>query len=73
MERIDDLRWRKSSFSGNGGDCIEVADDDGRVMVRDSKDNQTGPTLKFSPMAWRRFAKQVKADASLASDLSLSL
>ncbi len=34
MEEID-LRWRKSSFSGNGGgDCVEAADYAGRVLVR---------------------------------------
>ena len=22
---LNDLTWRKSSFSGNGGDCVEVA------------------------------------------------
>lgn len=66
------LRWRKSSYSGGEGNCIQVADHDSRVLVRDTKDNQTGSVLEFSPAAWRRFAKQVKADASLASDLSLS-
>jgi hypothetical protein len=41
MERIDDLRWRKSSYSGNGGNCVEVASNlTGIVAVRDSK-NQT--------------------------------
>jgi Domain of unknown function (DUF397) len=25
MERIDNPRWRKSSCSGNGGNCVEVA------------------------------------------------
>ncbi|MFD8199081.1 DUF397 domain-containing protein [Streptomyces sp. NPDC059701] len=31
-------RWCKSSYSaGNGGDCVEVADDGTAVPVRDSK------------------------------------
>jgi Domain of unknown function (DUF397) len=63
MEAIGN-RWRKSSYSGNGGECIEVADHANRVLVRDTKD-RTGPVLKFSPNAWRRFAAQVKR--SLAS------
>ncbi len=47
-------RWRKSS-SGNGGDCVEVADNlPGVVGVRDSKD-PTGPALAFTPVAWRAF------------------
>lgn len=58
--------WRKSSYSGGqGGNCIEVADADSRVIVRDSKDSQ-GAILRFSPDAWRRFADRVKG--SLASD-----
>jgi hypothetical protein len=62
----DNLKWTKSSYSGaQGGNCIEVADDDSRVLVRDTKDC-TGPMLRFTPDAWRRFAKQVKG--SLASD-----
>ncbi len=53
--------WRKSSYSGDGGsNCIEVADDDSRVLVRDTKD-RSGPVLRFTPDVWRRFAKQLKA------------
>ncbi|WP_405095745.1 DUF397 domain-containing protein [Micromonospora sp. NBC_01412] len=49
-------RWRKSSrSSGNGGNCVEVADNlPGVVGVRDSKD-PTGPVLTFPPTAWRTF------------------
>ena len=69
MEAID-RRWRKSSYSGNGGDCVEVAardhgNDARRVLVRDTK-GRTGPVLRFSPAAWGRFADQVKR--SLASE-----
>lgn len=62
MERIDGLRWRKSSYSGNGGaDCVEVGDHSecSRVLVRDTKD-RTGPMLRFSTETWDRFANQVK-------------
>ena len=52
--------WRTSSYSGgSGGNCIEVCDDTGRVLVRDTKD-RTGPVLPFTPQAWRRFADWVK-------------
>ena len=52
--------WRKSSYSGgSGGDCVEVRDDTGRVLVRDTKD-RTGPVLPFTPEAWQRFADRVK-------------
>lgn len=36
------MDWRKSSYSGNSGECVEVRRD--LVAVRDSK-NPTGPTL----------------------------
>ncbi len=60
MEDTIDLRWRKSSYSGNGGgNCVEVGDDTRRVLVRDTQD-RTGPVLRFAPDAWRRFADQFK-------------
>jgi hypothetical protein len=59
----DNTRWRTSSYSGSqGGNCIEVADRDSRVLVRDTK-NRAGAVLRFSPQAWRRLAGQVKSDA----------
>jgi Domain of unknown function (DUF397) len=43
MIKNDTLRWRKSSYSGGGGnECIEVAE--GLGAVRDSK-NPAGPVL----------------------------
>jgi hypothetical protein len=62
------MNWRKSSYSGqSGGNCVEIADSDSRVLVRDTK-NRASVVLRFSPAAWRRFAEQVKR--SLASDLT---
>ncbi|WP_405112874.1 DUF397 domain-containing protein [Micromonospora sp. NBC_01405] len=48
--------WRKSTRSaGNGGECVEVADNlPGVVVVRDSKD-PAGPVLSFTPAAWTVF------------------
>jgi len=63
MEDIANLRWRKSSFSGNGGpDCVEVADHEGHVLVRDTKQDSHGPMLQLSVAAWRRFVAEGKAD-----------
>ena len=46
MEDKIDLRWRKSSYSGNGGgNCVEVAAGR-RVRVRDSQD-RAGTVLRF--------------------------
>lgn len=54
------VRWRKSSKSGgNGGNCVEVADNlPGVVLVRDTKDRDGG-MLAFAPSAWRAFVAQV--------------
>jgi Domain of unknown function (DUF397) len=57
----DRARWRKSSYSGGqGGNCVEVAGDRRRVLVRDTRQAGSGPVLRFSAQAWRRFADQVK-------------
>lgn len=43
------LVWRKSSFSGSNGSCVEFADlGDGIVGVRDSKLGDTSPVLRFT-------------------------
>lgn len=47
--------WFKSSHSGGGQECVEVAHlDGGMVGVRDSK-NPTGPALVFTPGEWTAF------------------
>lgn len=40
------MEWRKSSFSGDSGNCVEVRQD--LAAVRDSK-NPTGPALTVAP------------------------
>ncbi|QIY56839.1 DUF397 domain-containing protein [Streptomyces sp. RPA4-5] len=56
----DSPRWFKSSYSNNGGDCIEVAANvPGAVPVRDSKD-PNGPALAFSANGWSSFVAAVK-------------
>jgi hypothetical protein len=55
--------WRKSSYSGNsGGNCVEVAGQASRVLVRDTAD-RTGPVLRFTGAAWRKFAGQLRSEA----------
>ncbi|MEU7653608.1 DUF397 domain-containing protein [Micromonospora taraxaci] len=58
MADLTDAHWRKSTRSGgNGGECVEVADNlPGIVAVRDSKDPE-GPALTFSPNAWASFVR----------------
>ena len=60
MEHLDNLRWRKSSHSGNGGDCVEVGTGlPGEIAVRDSKDRQ-GPELIVSATAWSQLTEAIK-------------
>ena len=63
MEHLAGRRWRKSSYSANGGaDCVEVGLDRGAEgVVRDTR-ARSGPVLWFSPGAWRTFAGRLKAD-----------
>lgn len=51
--------WRKSSRSGNNGQCVEVRDQGDAVAIRDSK-NPGGPRLSFGPDDWRAFIEKVK-------------
>lgn len=54
-------QWRKSSYSGGQGECVEVATlPGGGHAVRDSKDSD-GPRLVFPPTGWQAFTSQVKA------------
>ncbi|MEU6510823.1 DUF397 domain-containing protein [Streptomyces sp. NPDC046942] len=56
-------RWITSSYSGNGGQCIEVATNlaasHGVIPVRDSK-NPSGPVLSLPVGAWSDFVALAK-------------
>jgi hypothetical protein len=47
-------RWRKSTCSAGNGACVEVADLQVTVGVRDSKDPQS-QVLEFTRGAWQDF------------------
>jgi len=56
------IKWRKSSYSGDNGNCVEIARlPSNRIALRDSK-NPTGPTLLLAPMDWQRFVANVLDD-----------
>ena len=60
MEALDP-RWRKSSFSGNGGDCVEVGQlHDGVIVVRDTKDRNRA-AHRYTPGAWRMFVAGIRS------------
>ncbi|MFJ1611883.1 DUF397 domain-containing protein [Streptomyces sp. NPDC088251] len=57
---LEAATWRKSSYSGQSGDCVEVAGGvSGFVPVRDSKD-ASGPVVTFSGRSWSAFIADVK-------------
>lgn len=52
--------WRKSSASGSGN-CVEVAFDQGKILVRDSKAGGAGAVLSFTADEWSAFLIGVHA------------
>jgi hypothetical protein len=57
---VDLLVYRKSSYSGQQNNCVEVAPVREGTAVRDSKD-PGGPILRFSADSWRAFVGAVKS------------
>ncbi|WP_200797401.1 DUF397 domain-containing protein [Streptoalloteichus hindustanus] len=53
-------RWRTSSRTTGGGNCVEVAPVTAEVAVRDSK-NRSGPMLLFPRTAFVAFVGKVKS------------
>ena len=54
----DGIAWRTSSYSPNGGNCVEVASAPDGVLVRDSKD-PAGPALAVTTAQWQAFLATV--------------
>ena len=54
-------KWRKSSYSGDTGNCVEVAVlPSNQIGIRDSK-NPAGPMLQVSRQDWRAFTAKLRA------------
>ncbi|TDQ53114.1 DUF397 domain-containing protein [Actinorugispora endophytica] len=59
---MNEPMFRKSSYSGSGNDCVEVADVPGASVVRDTR-NRDEATLLFPSAEWRAFLTAAKNDA----------
>ncbi|MEU5848374.1 DUF397 domain-containing protein [Saccharopolyspora shandongensis] len=62
VERASDLaiRWRKSSRSAQGSECVEVGVTAEFAAIRDSK-NPAGPALLIAPGTFAAMLQAVKA------------
>ncbi|GAA3875705.1 hypothetical protein GCM10022243_45770 [Saccharothrix violaceirubra] len=58
-DRWKHARWKVSSRSGNGVQCVEQAAIADTIGVRDSKNRAAG-LLEFDPAAWSRFLVDLK-------------
>jgi hypothetical protein len=56
---MDRVNWRTSSYSTGNGECVEAANLEGVVLVRDTKDRQ-GRTLSINASAWLKFTRTIK-------------
>ncbi|RCW45852.1 uncharacterized protein DUF397 [Halopolyspora algeriensis] len=53
--------WRKSSYSGQDTNCVEVGRVAGGAAVRDSKDRSAG-YVTITGTQWRAFVAAIKTD-----------
>ena len=53
--------WRVASYTGGQGNCVEVGRAATAVAVRDTKDRERGPVLRFDPWVWQAFTERLKA------------
>lgn len=59
MTELSRITWRKSSRSGGGNNCVEVAEMKHSVSVRDSK-NPDGGALTIDGATWQTMIGQIK-------------
>jgi len=57
--RLGEPAWRKASFCASG-ECVEVAQQDGMIVLRDSKE-PGGSLLRYTAEEWQSFVLGVKA------------
>mgnify|MGYP001422109249 CR=1 FL=1 len=52
--------WRVATYTGGQGNCVEVGNSVTVVAVRDTKDRESGPVLRFDSPVWRAFTQHLK-------------
>lgn len=58
---MPELKFRKSSYSGTGNNCVEVADLPGASAVRDTQNRQAGHLL-FPGAEWTALLTAARND-----------
>jgi hypothetical protein len=53
--------WRKSSYSGDKTECVEIAPSEHGVLIRDTKDHGAGPVLSVDRARWAAFLTGLRA------------
>jgi hypothetical protein len=55
--------WRKSSHSAGGGECVEIgtSPDTSIIAIRDSKQGDASPVLRFTPAHLATFMRAAKS------------
>lgn len=59
MKHVD--RWRKSSYSGNQTNRVEVGSTGDGAVIRDTKD-RAGRYFTATPAQWHAFMEAIKSD-----------
>jgi hypothetical protein len=57
------MDWRKSTYSGSNGSCVETASGNGVIHVRDTTDHDR-LTLSVPADAWQRFTDSISSYAA---------
>jgi hypothetical protein len=57
---MESLEFRRSSYSGSQGNCVEIADADTFHAIRDSKTPRQDP-LAFQHTEWAAFLRTAEA------------
>ncbi len=61
MNETTSLNFRKSSYSGSGNNCVEVADLPGQNLVRDTQNRDAGH-LGFARVEWAAALRVIRTD-----------